>query len=475
MKPTQEQESIITAAKQSHDLKVIAYAGAGKTSTLNLVAQALQIQGKQGLYLAFNKRNAEEAKLKMPRNVDCRTFHSLAFKATNAYKRWPNRVGQPYSASMLVDAYNIAPIGDITANTIGQATLAVLDNFCASMDTTINHSHIPDFYLEPQELAEKAMILANRVWNEHVLSNRGILPITHSMYAKVWFLSNPKISADFILFDEAQDADPMMIDIVSKQASQKIWVGDPYQQIYDWRGAKNALASVDGKELYLSKSFRFGKGIAEYANILLESLGEKTPIQGTDSIKSEVKTSITDPDAIVCRSNSQVLEQIMYMRIGDRKLYCPDVKTIISNIKDLGSIRSGYRASGQLSKLRSWDEVESYVRTSSGSSLQVYINMIENYGVQILLDCLNNVSGKMEESGNGLTICTMHKAKGLEWDKVRIVTNYGLTPETYPHAEDLDPEVLEECIAAEKRLMYVACTRPHEVLERVPEVDMLKV
>nr|WP_249816408.1 UvrD-helicase domain-containing protein [Bradyrhizobium sp. 180] len=54
---------------------------------------------------------------------------------------------------------------------------------------------------------------------------------------KLWALSNPAIAADFILLDEAQDTNPVVLDVLRKQPAQMVYVGDKYQQIYEWRGA----------------------------------------------------------------------------------------------------------------------------------------------------------------------------------------------------------------------------------------------
>ena len=53
-KPTAEQEKILEYVKDSEitKLKISAFAGAGKTATLRLIAQALH--DKRGMYLAFN-------------------------------------------------------------------------------------------------------------------------------------------------------------------------------------------------------------------------------------------------------------------------------------------------------------------------------------------------------------------------------------------------------------------------------------
>lgn len=89
----------------------------------------------------------------------------------------------------------------------------------------------------------------------------------HDIYLKLWALSEPNIpKADYVLFDEAQDADPLMLGILLKQRStQVIYVGDAHQQIYAWRGAVNAMRQLPLPESRLTTSFRFGEEIALHA------------------------------------------------------------------------------------------------------------------------------------------------------------------------------------------------------------------
>jgi ABC-type transport system involved in cytochrome c biogenesis ATPase subunit len=76
-KPTAEQHAVVDAVLGGGDLKIKAYAGAGKTSTLRLIADRLA--SSRGSYLAFNKEIAEHARRGFPPNVSARTVHSLAY------------------------------------------------------------------------------------------------------------------------------------------------------------------------------------------------------------------------------------------------------------------------------------------------------------------------------------------------------------------------------------------------------------
>ena len=62
--PTDEQLSALTMAMTGDSFKIVAYAGAGKTTTLKLISENLR---GRGLYLAFNKSIANEAQGKFPK------------------------------------------------------------------------------------------------------------------------------------------------------------------------------------------------------------------------------------------------------------------------------------------------------------------------------------------------------------------------------------------------------------------------
>ena len=70
---TEEQMQCINAARTKSNLKIRAFAGSGKTTTLVEIAKRLE---GNGLYIAFNKSIQNEATKKFSYNVDCRTAHS---------------------------------------------------------------------------------------------------------------------------------------------------------------------------------------------------------------------------------------------------------------------------------------------------------------------------------------------------------------------------------------------------------------
>jgi hypothetical protein len=90
----------------------------------------------------------------------------------------------------------------------------------------------------------------------------------------------------------------------------KIIARDPYQQIYSWRQAIDAMAVVDAPTLYLTRSFRFGKKIAQAASTVLRTFfGETRPVLGSDKPAAIVPRLEADKLTYVCRTNATIFEQ----------------------------------------------------------------------------------------------------------------------------------------------------------------------
>ena len=81
LQPSPEQQAVIDTrcTDPAGSLRVLAFAGAGKTTALKLLAEA---DPSPALYLAYNKVAQLQAQARFPAHVACRTVHSLAYHAT---------------------------------------------------------------------------------------------------------------------------------------------------------------------------------------------------------------------------------------------------------------------------------------------------------------------------------------------------------------------------------------------------------
>ena len=143
IKPTSEQCAVTEAVGGGGDLKVKAYAGAGKTSTLRLVAT--QLAGKRGSYLAFNREIAQHARRGFPSNVSARTVHSLAYAsvASSLTARAKFPVEPPHELAI---RYGLGPVqvptivgkaAEITSFELGRMIADGVGMFCRSAQPAI--------------------------------------------------------------------------------------------------------------------------------------------------------------------------------------------------------------------------------------------------------------------------------------------------------------------------------------------------
>jgi hypothetical protein len=266
-KPTSEQQAIIDAALTGEDLVIEAAAGTGKTTTLKQIGNALA--PKTGAYLAFNKSVADEAKAdpNFPANVKPYTSHGLAnghCRMHPEHRHLMAKFGKNKPGNFrdkrtrepgLVDILNIpfagfrSQDGEVALKNYQVATLALMmvDRFCNSDADEIQLYHLPkQDGLAPAQLDELRLYVrgfARTAWAD-IQSPAGRLAFTHNHYRKLWALTRPRIDADFILYDEAQDQQPVMIKVVQDQrqyGTQIIIVGDSAQAIYGWTGAVDAM------------------------------------------------------------------------------------------------------------------------------------------------------------------------------------------------------------------------------------------
>jgi F-box protein 18 (helicase) len=138
------------------------------------------------------------------------------------------------------------------------------------------------------------------------MMDRREIAITHDFYLKKFQLSGPRLGYDCILFDEGQDASPVMLDVFMSQSGRKVIVGDVHQQIYGWRHAINALRQVGFAAYPLTTSFRFNDHVAQLAMECLrwkQHLGEDPPV----IIRGVGKNTRVGSRATIARTNLALL------------------------------------------------------------------------------------------------------------------------------------------------------------------------
>ncbi|WP_037576718.1 UvrD-helicase domain-containing protein [Phaeacidiphilus oryzae] len=470
--PTGEQAEAIAAYGDGTDLVLQAGAGCGKSSTLRMIAGS--DRRRRMLYVAYNRSIAADAAKSFPANVTAKTGHGLAFdpKFLPRIQR-PRQTALDAAKALGVDRMLggvqriLTDHGDLKAMTSKVVMRCALDTvawFCHSADPELTSRHIPAYegLKLPDaraELVDMVLPVAKLAWAD-VLKGDGVLKLSHDHYLKLWALGRPTIDTDVILLDEAQDTNDVLSRVLLDQEhAQRIAVGDSAQQIYEWRGAKDAL-TVFERELgaetrTLSQSFRFGQPIAEEANRWLYLVGTELRLTGWEQCTSDVGP-VTSPDAILCRTNAGAIGIVLEALRAGRKVHLVGGGSEIKRLAWAAQSLQAGRATDhpELLAFPSWEAVREYAEEEDGS-LRVLVKLVDDHGPEELITAADALAG---ETSAELVVSTAHKAKGREWPKVRI---HGDFRQPKP-----DPATGETRLRREEaRLAYVAVTRAREHLD----------
>lgn len=475
--PTEEQTAIKEAFPDHRFLTIQAKSGSGKTSTLYLLANSTE---DRILYLAFNKSMAEEARRKMPLNVECRTLHSICYqfldhrlraKLSRPEGQYVNVAG---TGSEIAKKFKINNLIDkrgktlLTRAMIGLMIKQTVGKFEFSDDPFISRKHFPSVHLadikrkgiNEHKLITEVVKYAKQLWRERIDPNTDTL-MTHDTYVKLFELSGADLGYDIIFGDEFQDVNPAFLSILrnAKSAKQVVVVGDEYQSIYQFRGSQNMMkeTSTYGAELPLTACFRFGPKVANIANMILS---DKEPLRhplvgkGFDTIVGSYKSDVVDytkPYTIIFRKNLTLLMEAMdRIADGEEIIINVDTRDFISMVDSVNALRRG-----DIEKVKhetvlpyaDWNEFVECAEADPDAKrlLNIVVSGKANTIAHTLRTHRNSPTAKV-------TLTTAHKSKGLEWDQVIVANDF---PSNYDKKTG-EWVGLEE---AERNLLYVAHTR----------------
>ncbi|MER6354680.1 UvrD-helicase domain-containing protein [Streptomyces sp. NPDC001634] len=472
MNPTDEQTAAADAFHAGHHLALQAGAGTGKTTTLALLAHATT---RRGRYLAYNRAIAQDARARFPHTVQCKTAHALAYAAIG--HRYTHRLNAPrrpaWQTGQALGLTTAVRIGDreVSQRALSNAVLRTVTRFCHTADETITRHHVPRLRgLEDPDLhaqlAAHLVPFAAKAWADLQHPDDGAVRFDHDHYLKIWALTRPRIDADFLLLDEAQDTNPVVeqIFLAQREHAQLVLVGDSAQAIYHWRGAKDIMTGFDGTHLTLSQSFRFGPDLAAEANRWLRLADAPIRLTGTPAVPTELGP-VTRPDVVLCRTNVGAMAQVMTLMAAGYGVALAgggdSLQALALAARDLKEGRRTHHP--ELILFPSWSDLQDYAaHDPAGRDLQPLVNLVDTHGTDAILVAVAHLA---PEPHAQVTVSTAHKAKGREWPRVLIADDF-TRPENDAPDERTDtampPDPVDD---AEARLAYVAVTRTRQCLD----------
>lgn len=457
---------------------VEAVAGSGKSTTIKQAV--LRIVRKQTRRLsiqvfAFNSAIAKEMKeniaaLAIEENIDLSgvrvsTFHSVGFSAVckrlgkkpENVKTDSNKVRNILREMFLAEAGG----GDLSrdmAQTMADLRYEVYGSFCAKLvglakgqgfgaitaadandwlDMIQHHDMFLDDQDASEELAVKYARQALKISNEQ--SRNAIIDFDDQLYLPLlWRLR--LWENDWVLIDEAQDTNPVrraIAKLALRPGGRLGAVGDRRQAIYGFTGASHDAMDLIKKEFAcaefpLSVSYRCGRKIVEYAQRLVPHL-EAAPnaVEGAVTFCSlgDALKRLTSSDAIMCRNTAPLIElafklvaegrgcRVLGKEIGDglcnlvKKQHAKGVPNLMHKLEAYRERETAkHIAAGNEGKAEAINDRVACVNT-------IVDNLPENQ--RTIPGLLTRINSLFADQGAGLlTLSTMHKLKGMEFDRV---------------------------------------------------------
>lgn len=503
MELTQEQKDIVNTIYGDEDtIKINAFAGSGKTSTLvEIVKEIRKTQPRvKILYLVFNKSMVEDSKRKfdsLDLNVECYTTHSFALRRFSLMRGGDIEVmpSLDYSDYMKIKALNTSYKYAKYKNVLDMlnaycATFDDLDTFCE----TLLSGDSKKYGLESNYLKSYEIKCFKDLYTYFL--NHG--KFTHNMYLKEYALNTADTvkGYKYVFLDESQDLNPFMLNIIKRIQREKIWiVGDKYQQIYQWNHAINSMDKFNGVTFPLTTSFRFNDEVCEIANKILSKKYKEFEYGSIKNFHNKIDVEDSTKKTVLFRTNSCMFEYAVNLmkEVDNIKVHFMDVvngtnsdcfeeafSEMLYFYDQLLASKSGceddlevYRSKF---KIRRSKNVDAYVNIAKKEGSNLYPYLVSNsnilsldfkkffnffiLNVHNLIDVLERLrrSEDCENPDREYTLITAHRSKGLEWSWVKIA----------------DGDIWSMSSPDEANLLYVACTRAKNRLEHRAVDELLE-
>lgn len=483
------------------NLVIDASAGSAKTTTL-IKSLELIPKDKKVLFCAFNKDIVNELKKKIKKldnveNVDVRTLHSLGFlmiqKNLNKYDIEINENKyRQFIYNNINELTSINPfksgrkIGLKWVENVCSIINYIRYNLAESNDEILSliKKHEIDLISDEIYAAKDALEWGKTFIDEVDYTDMVWLP--HVLYMKPLGLQY-----DFIFVDESQDVSIVQRELVlkcRKLNTRFIFAGDQNQAIYAFSSASpesfNYLKSLPNTiSLPLPISYRCAKNIVNFAKQYSSSIEcNDDGREGVVSFDTSLE-DVEDGDMVLCRNNAPLMKVYNdFIRLG-KKCYIRG-KDIGLNLKKIVESTNQNELNSDLSKdgvfIRLYEDLfETRDKMINQSGLDEHTIMSSSFMVnkldmikalEVLSDGLrtsNELIEKIKEifsdkKKNGISLSTVHKAKGLEANNVFIACNSLMPSKSATQKWEIEQE---------RNLMYVAYTRAKNKLSFLDESE----
>jgi DNA helicase-2/ATP-dependent DNA helicase PcrA len=514
LKPLDEEQRLVATAIRGPVL-VIAGAGTGKTRAItHRIAYGVAIGAfdpSKTLALTFTAKAAGEMRSRLRTlgigNVSARTFHAAALRQLIYF--WPDLMGGRFPQLLTSKTGFIqesaARIGSGIKN-----SHSALREIAGEIEWSKTLSIAPEDYVEAAKAGNRSISISlsdiaktyesyeTLKRQERVIDFEDVLLLLIGMLEEESeVLSKVRQQYRTFTVDEYQDVSPLqqrLLDLWIGNRKDICVVGDPAQTIYSFSGATPTFLLnfskkyPDAEVVRLSRGYRSTQEIMNLANKVLRSgdlgheliageinHGASPQIKSFETFDQEINTVLesviseisagSDPNqiALLVRTNNQIEAIEKVLRKSGVEYQVRNSERFFERPAVLDALRIIRSASVLSSSGENWiEEAQTLIAPlGDNENLRALINFakeLRNEGIDSLRGFLREIEERKEQNNPpalpGITLATLHSAKGLEWRSVYLL---GISNQFLPWPQSPVDE--------ERRLFYVGITRAMEKLE----------
>jgi superfamily I DNA/RNA helicase len=331
-----------------------------------------------------------------------------------------------------------------------------------------------------------------------------IIDFTDMIYLPFVWKLNAASKFDWIFIDECQDLSKAQFAVAAKygkQGSRVLAVGDPRQSIYGFTGAdvesfSRVARMTRATALPLTTCFRCPTTIIDLAREIREDIvGAKTEIGTVEPILIEQVVELARPgDLIISRLRAPLLVLVFdFIERGTKiqvsedeaREFISELKTLFKQAELQASVKRRYKTFEALKqtvfqrnmwvirqnagKIPKVTERELFLQTETEYLEKRLAFLHKRYELwqkrcTSVTKVLERIKNQVSAKNNAIKLSTIHRAKGLEEDRVFII-DYDKLP--WARQQQKDWEKIQET-----NLKYVAITRAKAALFLVESEDI---
>lgn len=467
--PTEEQQDILAKSVDfSNNLLINAFAGTGKTTTLEMIQGV--VKTKPILYLCFNKKIADEARDKFPSTTTVKTLNALGhgiWARTQAGKLSLDAKKSQTILSELTKTMSKkaqGPIWDSFWDIVGGVSMAKalgyvpdgkFPNAKRLTERSIFHEALEQ---PPDDLT--ADLIDSVLTTSITQAYKGHIDFNDQVYMPALFGGTfPQFP--LVKVDETQDLNPVNHAMLDKLVKHRLMaVGDPFQSIYGFRGAvQGGMAKLKAKfsmtEATLSVSFRCPQKIVENARWRVPKFQWIKTGGRVEFLRFMALTDFTDSDVILCRNNAPLFRLGLRLLLAGRgvSISGSDVgPRIVATMKKLGD--EDMSKDSLVSRIEDW-RAEKIAKGSKIANDMADCMLVFAEHSTSLSTAISYAEHLFSQRGM-IRLMTGHKAKGLE----------------FPSVYHLDPWIIGEH-EQDLNIRYVIQTRSQDSYKEISSRSIL--